>query len=213
MHILIAYASRSGSARGVAEAIARRLHAAGHTVDVRDIGDVEQIEGYDAVVLGSAIYDTAWLRSAQEFAQHNRQVLARVPAWLFSVGTFSSDEGWPFGQLARREPKEVDGLKAALHRRDYHVFAGAINRDDVPLLRRLFYRVLKGRASDFRNWREIDIWAERIVRELTASRSPHGRRDGPGSISSGHRTIVRAEEGPDGSKLTNNRDAVAGLPM
>ena len=39
MHVLVAVASRYGSTRGIAEAIARKLRARDHAVDLRTAGD------------------------------------------------------------------------------------------------------------------------------------------------------------------------------
>jgi menaquinone-dependent protoporphyrinogen oxidase len=166
MRILIAFASRYGSTRGIAAAIAGTLQAAGHVVDVRHAGDVADVAAYDTVVLGSAIYNTAWLPAAAEFVCRNRGALADRPVWLFSVGTFSSTQRWPFGVLARQEPKDIQQLRQNVHPRDYHVFAGAVERDRLPLVGRVFFKALKGRYGDYRDWQEIDAWAERIAGEL-----------------------------------------------
>ena len=169
MRILIAFASRYGSTRGIADAIAERLQAAGHTVDVRHAADVEGVAAYDAVVLGSAIYDQAWLPEAAQLARHDARMLAERPLWLFSVGALSSEQDWPLGALARREPKESVRLQRALRPRDYHVFAGAVAPEHLSLVGRLFFRALKGRYGDYRDWREIAAWADGIARALADS--------------------------------------------
>ena len=166
MHILIAFASRYGSTAEIAEAIAETLRAAGHVVDVRNAGDVADAVAYDAVVLGSAIYNQSWITEAAELVRRQRGPLADRPVWLFSVGAISSEHRWPLGALARREPKGIAGYLAAIHPRDYHVFAGAVDRVRLSLVGRLFFKLLKGRYGDYRNWREIDAWAARIADEL-----------------------------------------------
>jgi menaquinone-dependent protoporphyrinogen oxidase len=169
MRILTVFASRYGSTRGIAEAIARRLRVTGHTVDVRNVGEVADATAYDSVVLGSAIYNGAWITEAAEFARRNLRVLASRPTWLFSVGAISSDQGWPLGALAKREPKEITGLLKTIRPRDYHVFAGAVEPDRLSFVGRLFFKVLKGRYGDYRNWQEIDAWAEGIARQLAGA--------------------------------------------
>lgn len=174
MHILVAVASRYGSSRGITDAIAGKLRAMGHTVDVRNAGDVPDVAAYDAVVLGSAIYNQAWITGAADFVRCNLGVLVGRPVWLFSVGAISSEQRWPLGALARREPREIAGYLAAIHPRDYHVFAGAVDRDRLSLGGRLFFKALQGRYGDYRNWPEIDAWAGRIADEL--AHVPTGRR-------------------------------------
>jgi menaquinone-dependent protoporphyrinogen oxidase len=168
MQILVAFATRHGSTGEIAAAIAGPLRAAGHAVAVRHAGDVTDVAAYDAVVLGSAIYDGAWLAGAADLARRERDALAARPVWLFSVGSLSSEERWPLGALARQEPRGMAALRAAIHPRDYHVFAGVIARERVSLVGRLFYKLLRGRYGDFRNWREIAAWAEGIACQLRA---------------------------------------------
>ena len=166
MRVLIAYASRHHSTQQIAAAIARPLRAAGHTVDVRRVAAVDSVAPYDAVVLGSGIYNTHWLPTATTLAHRHGEALASRPLWLFSVGSFSSEERWPWGAMARGEPKEIAALLAALHPRDYHVFAGVVDPAAVGLVGRLFYTLLRGGCGDYRNWAEIDAWGRRIARDL-----------------------------------------------
>jgi len=168
MHILIAYASRYGSTREIAEMIAGKLRAAGHAVDVRSAREVAALGAYDVVVLGSAIYEGAWITEAAELARRNLDALAARPVWLFSVGAISSEQRWPLGALAKQEPKEMVSFREAIHPRDYHVFAGAVERDRLLFVGRLFFKLLKGRYGDYRNWQEIDAWAESIACQLAA---------------------------------------------
>ena len=55
MHVLVAVASRHGSTREIADAIAQELRMQGVDADVRHVEDVPDLNSYDAVVLGSAI--------------------------------------------------------------------------------------------------------------------------------------------------------------
>jgi menaquinone-dependent protoporphyrinogen oxidase len=59
--VLVAYASRHGSTRGVAERVAKLLDGPRTQVDVRRVDQVDDgIAAYDAVVFGSAVYDGSW---------------------------------------------------------------------------------------------------------------------------------------------------------
>lgn len=53
--ILVAYATKKGSTREVAESIAATLGERGHAVDVRPTGDVRALDGYLGAVLGGAL--------------------------------------------------------------------------------------------------------------------------------------------------------------
>src|SRR5690606_13784617 len=67
MRVLIAVASRHGSTYEIAEVIAAEVRAAGDVVDLRAAEDVDSLESYDAVVLGSAVYMGKWLPEARQF--------------------------------------------------------------------------------------------------------------------------------------------------
>jgi hypothetical protein len=66
-NVLVAYASAHGSTKGVAERIAARLGLAGARVDVRSVDEVDDLEAYDTVVLGSSVYGQRWIPTATQF--------------------------------------------------------------------------------------------------------------------------------------------------
>src|SRR5665648_484330 len=63
MRILVAVASRHGSTREIGEAVAEVLRDSGFGVDVADPDDVESIDPYQAVMLGSSVYVGRWAAS------------------------------------------------------------------------------------------------------------------------------------------------------
>ena len=75
---LVTYASRMGGTEGIARAIADEMQRAGIDVDLRPAADVRSVTGYDAVVLGSAVYAGRWLRPARTLLK--RLVASRPPA-------------------------------------------------------------------------------------------------------------------------------------
>jgi menaquinone-dependent protoporphyrinogen oxidase len=162
--VLVAYATEHGSTKGVAERIAARLAEAGAQVDARPVDDLAE---YDAVVLGSGVYNQRWIPSAAGFLRANSAALAARPVWLFSVGSFG-DTRRGIGKLMRREPREIGEFQDAIHPRDYRVFAGAIQRHQWPLPSRLFFHAFGGRFGDNRDWPEIEGWAKSIARALTS---------------------------------------------
>src|ERR1700738_4761509 len=86
MKILVAVASRHGSTHEIADALALELEMAGHDVDVQAIEDSPTVEGYDAAVIGSAVYMGKWLPQAEQFVDRHQAQLAAMPVWLFSRG-------------------------------------------------------------------------------------------------------------------------------
>jgi len=85
LKILVAYASRTGSTAGVAEAIGKTLMEKGAQVDVQPMQDVKALTPYRAVVAGSAIQNRQWLPEAMQFVQTHRAALNQKPFAMFSV--------------------------------------------------------------------------------------------------------------------------------
>ena len=63
--VLVAYATKYGSTREVAEAIASALIERGADAVARPAGEIRGLEGYSAVVLGTALYFFRWRGARQ----------------------------------------------------------------------------------------------------------------------------------------------------
>lgn len=163
MSVLVAYASKHGATEGIAERIWQTLRLHGIAAEVREAESVGDVSGYDAVVLGSAVYFGSWMREATELARRNRETLARVPVWLFSSG--------PVGDATLPEPKEIAELRAAIAPRDHREFAGALWGSELGLTERVMAKVIKAPTGDFRDWGDVTAWAASIARALEASAS------------------------------------------
>ncbi len=167
MHVLIVFATRLGSTRGIAERIAERLHGAGLAATTVPVGSVTDLRAYDAFVIGSAVYAGHWLTQAGRFIEDNRTALAAKPVWLFSSG--------PVGDQATSRPPVVplgiEALAATVSARGHRIFGGALDRrtlDDADFgtVERLIARRFVP-EGDFRAWPDIDAWADAIAHDLS----------------------------------------------
>jgi menaquinone-dependent protoporphyrinogen oxidase len=165
---LVAYASKFGSTREIAERVAARLLEQGNHVDILPVEEVDDVGAYGAIVLGSAVFNQRWMPQAAELVRRNLGTLADRPVWLFSVGSFG-DTHRVWGRLVRKEPKEIAGFREAIQVRDYRVFAGVIEPHRWPVLSRLFFRAVGGHFGDNRDWSGIDAWAGGIAQALGGS--------------------------------------------
>src|SRR3954464_13651727 len=78
MRILVTAASRHGSTCEIAAAIAETLVQRGHEAEACPIEGAAP-EGYDAVVLGSAVYTGRWLQAGRAFpVRHAGELAARA---------------------------------------------------------------------------------------------------------------------------------------
>lgn len=168
MRILGAVASKHGSTREIAEAVADELRATGVAADLREVGAGDDPGGYDAVILGSAIYMGNWLREAKEFATRHRELLAAVPVWLFSSGPLGAADPQPHG-----DPADLAAVLAATGARGHVIFTGQLDQGELGLGERLIAGVVGAPEGDFRDWGAIRGWA-RSIGALLAGRRPLG---------------------------------------
>lgn len=80
---LIAYATRTGSTREAAEFIGKELAEFGVEVDVRPVVDVEDINLYDAVIVGSPNYYGKHLPEVKKFLKRHEEYLSQIPVAYF----------------------------------------------------------------------------------------------------------------------------------
>jgi menaquinone-dependent protoporphyrinogen oxidase len=173
--VLVLHASAGGSTKSVAEFIAARLRVQGVVADVRGLDEQPGPDGYDAVVLGSAVHGRALLPAAEHFVLHNSDALRTMPVWLFSLGIGPSLRG-PVGRLLRDiVPPRIAEVCELIGPRDYHAFAGVVPRAGAPLLSRVLLRVCGGRYGDLRDWPAIDAWAAEIAGYLHGTVPAGGR--------------------------------------
>jgi menaquinone-dependent protoporphyrinogen oxidase len=165
MTVLVVYASRHGATEGIAARIAARIGDAGADIAFRRVDEVEALDAYDAVVFGAPVYDQCWPPEADAFITRYRDALAAHPLWLFSVGSFG-DTKRLIGPLARKEPRRVVEIRAAIQPRDYRVFQGVIRKHQWPFWSRVLFHAFGGRFGDHRDWPVIDAWADQIAHTL-----------------------------------------------
>jgi menaquinone-dependent protoporphyrinogen oxidase len=172
--VLVGYATAGGSTQSIAERIADVLRDAGLTVICRPVGPDVEPGTFDAVVLGSAVHNMAWLQPALDF-------LRRVPAgpaapslWCFSVGGLAHPERIRFSRwLAGSELQKIEQRFPGGRRpRDHRMFAGIVDLRRVPFWGRLFFWAAGGRSGDQRDWPAVDAWATEIANRVDALRAP-----------------------------------------
>ena len=171
--VLVAYASKHGATEGIAQRIGEQLQQAGLRVDVKPVRAALAVADYDAFVIGSAAYMLHWQKDAVAFVRRNREVLAARPVWLFSSGPLGTETTDAQGRDMRETavPREISEIEAAIAPREHRVFFGALDRSQLGPLESLVLAMPAVRRAtpegDFRDWREIEAWAQGIATALT----------------------------------------------
>jgi menaquinone-dependent protoporphyrinogen oxidase len=91
--ILVAYGTRYGSTREVAEAVAVTLEEPGIETDVKSAREVRSLDGYAGVVLGTPLYMGALHKDVRALLERNQQALEELPFAVFALGPVKSADG------------------------------------------------------------------------------------------------------------------------
>ncbi len=163
--ILVAYATAHGSTTGIARIIGETLSSPKRPVDIIPVEQIQQLDPYEAVVIGSAIHGGRWLPSAADFIAQNREKLNRIPVAYFLVGLMinrnTEDARKLVSNFLAIERKMVNPV-AEGH------FLGAFNAKDHPLIEGLGFRLFQAycglgfRSGDYRQPDVIRAWTEGI---------------------------------------------------
>jgi menaquinone-dependent protoporphyrinogen oxidase len=167
MNVLVAYASKRGSTEEIAHYIAEALRQAGLGADSVAASQVRDLDGYDAVILGSAVYVKRWQGDARHFLRKHAKALAARPFWVFSSGPVGEpradeDPSWlePAKSIARAED---------LGARGHVVFGGRVPAEPHGFVERAMANNTPAEYHDRRDWGEIRSWAAGIAQELRAA--------------------------------------------
>jgi menaquinone-dependent protoporphyrinogen oxidase len=161
--VLVTYGTKNGSTAEIAQWIADAFRAEGLEPDVFDARRVDDVDDYDAVVLGGALYANRWHKDARHFVQRFRRDLAGRPVWLFSSGPLDDTAG-------EKEIAPVKGVAKAMQQLDargHATFGGRLDESaDAWIAKKM---VSSGHGGDFRNREQITTWAVSIAAALDRS--------------------------------------------
>lgn len=157
MKVLVSAASKHGATTEVAATLAAALKAAGADATVLAPDEVASVDGFDAAVIGSAVYVGRWLEPARDLLERHRVALTRMPVWLFSSG--------PIGDPPKPldEPLDVPAMVALVGAREHRVIPGRIDKRLLGLGEKAILAAVRAPEGDYRPWQEIQAWAAEIA--------------------------------------------------
>ena len=166
MRVLVTAATKYGATAEIGQAIGEVLGEYGLDPTVVPPERVGGLAGFDAVVVGSAVYAGHRLKPARELVDRLGGELAGRPVWLFSSG--------PVGDPPKpdEDPVDVAEVLAATGAREHRVFAGKRLRKQLSFPERAIVSALRVPEGDFRDWTEIRQWAAGIADDMGAGFSP-----------------------------------------
>ena len=160
--VLVAYATKHDSTAEIADRIAAAMRDAGHAAEARPASEVDDLSGYAAVVLGSAVYAKHWQRAARAFARRHAGELRDMPVWLFSSGPFGAPEDHPTAPT----PPVADKLVKQLGAHEHVMFGGRVPPDPGNFVERAMLKNTPPEQRDARDWPAIEAWARDVAHQL-----------------------------------------------
>jgi len=160
--VLVAYATKMGATKDIAETVGDELARSGIEAHVHNAAAVSDLSGYDAVVIGSAIYTNRWRPEAIRLLSLAARGTPR-PVWLFQSGPLGEDAE----TMQVEVPKKVARLAESIGAPVPVTFGGRIEPASAKGF--IATKMAKGSmAGDFRDFDRIRHWADGIAEQLTA---------------------------------------------
>ena len=157
--VLVAYATKAGSTREVAEVVARTLREHGLEAAVRPAEELGTLAPFVSVVLRSAIYMGRVHKAARRFLRSHREQLAELPVAVFGMGPAAlTDEDIA---SSRAQLDHALAPYPELRLATVAIFGGVV---DPGKLRFPFNRMP---ATDARDWTAIRSWADAVANAVT----------------------------------------------
>jgi menaquinone-dependent protoporphyrinogen oxidase len=141
---------------------------------VRLARNVLSVDAYDAIILGSAIYQFNWLTDARRFLKNHYAALSSKPTALFIVCS----------AMYRDTPENRDAVRKSfvepvlsrypdIRPRAVGLFGGAVDfkTNHYNLFEKIVLRIL-GKilgfkdSADWRDWEYISDWAQEVADKL-----------------------------------------------
>jgi menaquinone-dependent protoporphyrinogen oxidase len=162
--VLVAYATRYGSTREVAEAVAATMREQGLTVDLAPAPEARTIEAYQMVVLGAPLYMFHWHKDALHFLERYRAALSARPVAIFALGPVHAD-GKEFQEARQQLDKELAKV-LWLTPKSIAIFGGKLDPATFTFPHNLIPGMRNMAPSDVRDWAAIRAWAVDLATQL-----------------------------------------------
>jgi menaquinone-dependent protoporphyrinogen oxidase len=157
--VLVTYGTERGATAEIASAIAETLRGEGLDVALVNARDIERIDDYDAVIIGSALYLGHWHRDARRLVKRHAAALRDRTVYMFSSGpldTSASERDLP-------PPTSVARLVHSAGAVSHVTFGGRLARDAEGFIAGKMAEKLSG---DWRSWHQIRAWAREVAGAL-----------------------------------------------
>jgi menaquinone-dependent protoporphyrinogen oxidase len=161
MRVLVTYGSERGGTEGLAQMVTSGLREEGLTADLLPPGQIHSLDGYDAVIVGGALYANRWHKAARRFVKRYSKELKQIPVYFFASGPLDDS-------ATQTDIPPVRGVKALMDRvgaQGHVTFGGRLASDAKGFPASA---MAKKRAGDWRDAAQVRAWAHSVAAQLEA---------------------------------------------
>lgn len=170
MRILVTCGSTRGGTQGLAEMVADDLRAEEFDVDLLPPQRVRRLDGYDAVIVGGALYAFRWHRASRKFVKRHAAEIRQRPAYFFSSGPLDDS-------ASRGNIPPIKGVKALMEKtgvREHATFGGRLLPDAKGFPASA---MAKKQSGDWREAGQVKQWTRTIASQLRSEVGQGGRSE------------------------------------
>ncbi len=172
--VLVAYATRYGSTKEVAEKIGQIFIQSEFDVDVLPCKKVDSLEGYQFIIIGAPYYVGSMLKDAKNFLLKNQDTLSRKSVAFFALG--------PIGDTEKELTDTQNQLENELKQFPWFkpistvMFGGKYDPVKLRFLDKFLtlprFPLHNLAANDARHWGDIKGWAENLSSKILSAENP-----------------------------------------
>ncbi|MBM3138059.1 MAG: hypothetical protein FJZ98_07710 [Chloroflexi bacterium] len=175
--VLVAYATWTGTTREIAEKIGESLISKGHTVEIRAASEIKQLNGYDAIVLGTSIHASQSVGAFRKFLSKFSRELTSLPTAFFVVCANMMDDKEENRLETLNWLRKVTDKYPNIQPISIGLFGGAVLTESKEYIKVNFFlkKVIQSMKqkmdedygkSDFRDWDKIVEWSNSLASEM-----------------------------------------------
>lgn len=155
--VLVAYATRGGTARDIAEAVGAELRVTGQEVRVADLKTMPPVDGADLVVVGSGVNAGSWYSEATGWVAAEQGALRATRVAVFNACLNAAEPAKRAESLAYNAAMaERLGAEAS------ESFAGRFVPQHVSWWRRWFLHTMQKPVQDHLDLDAVRAWASTL---------------------------------------------------
>ena len=159
--VLIAYGTMSGSTAGVAQAVAEVVEKEGWEVTAEPVENIKDVQGYDAIVVGTAVRMFHVLGKTRRFLRKHKKSLQNIPVAYFLVCLTMSEDTPENIEQATKFAQPMISTKEPV---SLGLFGGCIDHEKMTDIFALPLKQMP--EQDHRDWEKIRAWASDLVNKF-----------------------------------------------